>query len=68
MKKDRPLTCKFCGHKLVRAGNTSFSAPDRGLPPKSAHTGEQCFKGECLNRVGQITQHHPDSPEFNGGA
>jgi hypothetical protein len=27
---------------------------------------ELTSEGECLNRAGQVTLHHPDTPEWNG--
>lgn len=60
------FTCKFCGLALVRA-KEGFVAPEREFALRSSVTGENCWKGACLNRAGQITLHHPDAPEYNGG-
>lgn len=60
------LTCKFCGFDLVSGVNQRYIVPDRRQAP-IGHGGQRCNEGECLNRAGYLTKHHPDAPEFNGG-
>jgi hypothetical protein len=61
------LTCKFCHEELTsNDGNHRFVAVKRTENPVSV-TGAKCNIGECLNRTGHLTRHHPDAPEWNGG-
>jgi len=59
-------TCKFCHEALVSGGIHRFVAVNRVENPVSV-TGTRSNIGECLNRTGHLTRHHPDAPEWNGG-
>lgn len=64
------LICKFCGSKLSRPGPGSnhifIGIPVRRDIVKSV-AGIECNPGECLNAAGQLTKHHPNASEWNGG-
>ena len=61
--------CKFCGEWLVGPGadGQMFIVPSRGDRQLRSASGNLTNHGECLNRAGTITKHHPDAPEWNGG-
>jgi hypothetical protein len=60
------LICKFCGKELSRGRNHLFVDLGRTSLVRSV-ADIVCNEGECLNAAGQLTRHHPDAPEWNGG-
>jgi hypothetical protein len=67
---EESLRCKFCGEELIGPNPEGqlFIALDHQVVLWSDHNpNDRCNAGECLNRAGHITKHHPDAPEWNGG-
>jgi len=60
------MTCKFCGLELSHGVNHRFVALGRTARVESV-AGIVANAGECLNAAGQLTRHHPNAPEWNGG-